>query len=164
MDKYSKEAFKITLALLLSLTGFTSLIGLANASPPYPWDYGRKTQIWHEYWWVIQWRLTAYVWVQYSSGNAFITSIAASGSASAPAWNWNTYGYSYIFTTSARSDHGWTWAQMDNSAHFKAYDDSNHIIAYATCRVEVFEGGRGSWCYNQLYGPFIWIVGHNIEV
>jgi len=166
MDKYSKQAFKITIALFLSLTGFTAMIGIAKASPPSGYDFGRKTRIWHDFWWVIQWRLTAAVSVKYNNDEGdYITGYTTSGSGTwAPAWNWNTYGYSYYVSTSIKSDLGWYWIQLDNSAHFRAYDDSCHIIAYATCKVLTSYWYEADWCFYQLYGPFIWIVGDNVMI
>jgi len=166
MDKYSKQAFKITIALFLSLTGFTAMIGIAKASPPSGYDFGRKTRIWHDQIWIVLWRLTAAVSVKYSNADGdFITGYTTQGSGTYDnAIYWYTYGYSYSISKSPKSDLGWVWIQLDNSAHFRATDDSNHIIAYATCKVRNSYSSWGNWYFNQLYGPPTWVVGDHVPV
>lgn len=166
MDKYSKQAFKITLALLLSLTGFTAMIGIATANPPTGYDWGKKTRIWHDFWWFMRWRLTAAVSVKYSNANGdYITGYTTQGSGTEVFDSfWYAYGYSCGIDTSELSDKGWVWVQLDNSAHFETDDHTNHIIAYATCKVKNNRRSWGVWYFEQQCGPPTWVVGDHVYI
>ena len=150
MDKDSRLAFKITLALFLSALGTVFLLTPASATS---WHYHRRTRVGTFYWFTLELRLNcdAKAYYRTESGDD-ITSYYYNGFTEVFATStWVTFGYSSSHEEASSGGY-YIWIKLSNSAHFETRDGYTHIILSAWCKVSEFYAVSWSGSYQRLYG------------
>lgn len=159
MDRYTKQAVKITIPIFLCIFGFFGLIGLVKADPPSPYDFGVKQQIIHISWGYELWRLQCNLAVNYDATESWIYSWTITGSgATAPGPQWETWAYSSTIIPSTAIQGKYSYVKHMNEARFKSTDIWKHkgkadayVYIYAA---EEHEAGA-TWEQETIW--FLWI-------
>ncbi|MHA1669723.1 MAG: hypothetical protein ACTSV5_03995 [Promethearchaeota archaeon] len=170
MDKCSKTAFKITLALFLTIFGFAPLLMNVLATPPSPYDYGRKGYVRHTcivwFWWVDKFTLYNNLAVNYNNGDGdYIASWITTGSQALvhKTEEWFTYGYSTNIDKSVPIGGYYSWVKFSNEATFetKAGHGDKIMICYAWNKIiSAFQFTHGE-SFTQQQGLFMWMTTGN---
>lgn len=164
MDKYTKQALKITTLIFLSAVGLISLAGFTTATPYF---YARCTRLRHVVWFdETVWTLRCSMWAYYATEGGYdIYSWSTAGShASVEDPDiWTTYGYVSLGVEADQKPNGYySSVYHKNSAHFETCDGKTHIKAFCECKVsEDYTLEWDAW-WEQRHGDFIWIVKDNI--
>lgn len=164
MDKYIKQALKITTLIFLSAVGLISLAGFTTATPYY---YARCTRLRHDAWgYGTMWMLRCSMWAYYAtSGGYDIESWSTAGSHAQVMYPdiWTTFGYvSYGVTKEQKPNGYYSWVYHKNSAHFETCDGHTHIKAYCECKVKEDYILEWDIWWTQYYGDFTWMQADNI--
>jgi hypothetical protein len=143
MDKYSKQAFRVTLILFLAILGLFAFLNIESLrsynseripKTAFTCDYGAKATRWH-YWFGLKWELVAALKVDYSADGNSISSYITEGSGAFAYTGWSYTDSQKSVTTGPGWVMNWRAAQFYN----------NDWIIDTTAYVKVYTGERHSW-------------------
>lgn len=148
MDKYSKQAFKITLMLFLAILGLFAFLNVNSIRSirsnkqlrtAFTCDYGRRTVVWH-WWGSVQWELIASLKVEYDGGEDYILDYDVGGSTANAfdGWSYSRYSSSISYETSGNK---YTWVKNWRTARFYNSDTEVDVTAW----VNIEEDRQFTW-------------------